>query len=125
MKSSLACIILVLGLCTGVSYSQQLDEHLKVSGKGKPVGQKVTAAQRVNFAKSFEKRLNAKSDSAQVLTKGDSDKTLVIKWPAINREFAQRMANHAGMVKDFREMGFKRMVLTDGKKSIWDVDLKN
>jgi hypothetical protein len=125
MKSSLVCIFLSLSLCTGVSYSQTPVEHFQVPGKGKPVGLKVPAVQRINFAKSFEKRLIARGDKAHVVTKGDSDKILVIKWPELSRPFVQGITNNARMVKDLRELGFKRIMLTDGKKSAWDIDLKN
>jgi hypothetical protein len=125
MKSGLLCLFLSLSLCSGVSYSQAPVEHFQVPGKSKPVGLKVSAAERINFAKSFEKRLNAKGNKAHVVTRGDSDKTLVIKWPELSRPFVQGMTNNAGMIKDFRELGFKRIMLTDGKKSAWDIDLKN
>jgi hypothetical protein len=125
MKSSLICLFLSLSLCLGVSYSQSPVEHFQVPGKDKPVGLKVPAAERISFAKSFENRLNKRGDNAHVVTKGDSDKTLVIKWSELSRPFVQRMTNNAGMVKDLRELGFKRIMLMDGKKSAWDIDLKN
>jgi hypothetical protein len=125
LKSTIFCLILALSLCAEVSHSQQPAERLQVSSKSKPVGLKVTTAQRINFAKSFEKRLKARGDNAQVVTQGDANKTLVIKWSSLNRAFAREMADNAKMVTDLREMGFKRMLLMDGKKYAWDVDLKN
>ena len=125
MKSCLVCLFLTLSLCAGISYSQSPVEHFQVPGQNKPSGLKVSAAERINFAKLFEKRLNAKGNKAHVVTRGDSGKTLVIKWPELSRSFVQSMTNNAGMMKDFRELGFKRVMLTDGKKSAWDIDLKN
>ena len=101
------------------------DGPITVSVSGAPIGQAVTVNQRAYFAKDFGDRFRAQFGESEVWAKGMDGKTLVIKWINVSRPFAAEFVASEEIVKDLREMGFKRLILTDGHRSNWDVDLKN
>jgi hypothetical protein len=89
-----------------------------------PAGQTVTPQQRLIFAKEFGDRFRSKFGDAQVTTRGEAGKTLVIECLQISRRFAEQMIANKVAIQDLREMGFKRLILTDGNKSNWDSNFR-
>jgi hypothetical protein len=100
-------------------------EPITTSVSGSPAGQTVTFDQRANFAKSFGDLFRAKFGESKISIQGGDGKSLVITWINVDKPFARQMAANESILKDLREMGFKRLILTNGNKSNWDVDLKN
>jgi hypothetical protein len=122
-KKITALVFIALSAISLASCSSK--EPIAVSVSGPPLGQGVSAVQRLKFARSFGDRFRAKFGDSDISTSGEAGKTLVIKWINVSRPFASKFAANEEIVKDLREMGFKRIILTDGYRSNWDVDLKN
>ena len=112
-------------LAAAVLISCNYKGAITTSVSGPPTGQTVTADQRANFAKSFGDRFRAKFGESKILIQGTDGKSLVITWINVGKPFARQMAANEEIVKGLREMGFKRLILTDGNGSNWDLDLKN
>ncbi len=64
------------------------------------------------------------SMNATVTTTGDFHTTILIQGNMVNDSFVHGMKDNNVVIQDLREMGFKRLIMTDGKVS-WDIDLKN
>lgn len=62
--------------------------------------------------------------NATVTTTGDFHTTILIQGNMVNDSLVHGMKDNNVVIQDLREMGFKRLILTDGKVS-WDIDLKN
>jgi hypothetical protein len=117
--------LILIALISTFLTSCNSKEPITATVSGPPTGQTVTADQRSNFAKAFGDRFSAKFGDAKVSTQGPDGKSLVITWTNVEKPFARQMAANEEIVKGLREMGFKRLILTDGSRSNWDVDLKN
>jgi len=117
--------LILITLAAAVLISCNSEEPITASVSGAPIGQTVTVNQRAYFAKDFGDRFRAKFGESEVWAKGMDGKTLVIKWIKVSRQFAAEFVASEEIVKTLREMGFKRLILTDGSRSNWDVDLKN
>lgn len=90
-----------------------------------PRGQGVPAEQRLRFCRNFQERFSKKFQGSKVVSGGDKDKTFRIEWSGVDRPFAAMITETDEIVNDLRELGFKRLIITDGHNSSWDVDLKN
>ena len=124
IRKTIIPLILITFICIFLN-SCKSKEPITTSVSGPPAGQNVTVNQRAYFAKDFGDRFRAKFGESEVWAQGMDDKTLVIKWIHVSRPYAAEFVASEEIVKDLREMGFKRLILTDGNKSNWDVDLKN
>ncbi len=80
--------------------------------------------QRRKFTLEFEKKFKDKGMNATVTTTGDFHTTILIQGNMVNDSLVHGMKDNNLVIQDLREMGFKRLILTDGKVS-WDIDLKN
>lgn len=90
-----------------------------------PTGKKgVLPEQRRAFALEFEKKFKDKFPEVTVTTTGDFHTSLLMKSKIINEQFALQMKGRAEAIHDFREMGFKRLIMYDGKTA-WVIKLKN
>ncbi len=90
-----------------------------------PRGQEVSAEQRQRFGIIFREKFAKKFQGAKVNLEGDGNNTLRIEWSGVDRSFAATIIEEAEIIGDLRDMGFKRLIISDGHKSTWDVDLKN
>lgn len=90
-----------------------------------PRGQDVSPDQRRRFATKLQERFSKKFEGSKVDSEGNDDKTLKIKWSGVDRPFAGTITESGEIIDDLRDLGFKRLVISDGQKSTWDVDLKN
>lgn len=90
-----------------------------------PRGQEVSAEQRQRFDVNFQEKFAKKFQGSNVNLEGDGNTTLRIEWPGVDRSFAATIIEEEEIIRDLRDMGFKRLIISDGHKSTWDVDLKN
>lgn len=100
-------------------------EPLQVSAPIAPAGQNVTLEQRVKFAKHLGEQFQRKYPDGSVTAEGSGGTTLKLQWTGVDRPLASSFVKNEGMITDLREMGFKRLIVTDGYRSTWNVDLKN
>ncbi|MGD0845443.1 MAG: hypothetical protein ABSA06_13915 [Geobacteraceae bacterium] len=98
--------------------------YLQVTTTNPPTGKSLLPEQRRKFTLEFEKKFKGKGMNATVTTTGDFHTTILIQGNIVNDSFVHGMKDNNVVIKDLREMGFKRLILTDGKVS-WDIDLKN
>jgi hypothetical protein len=99
-------------------------KFLPITTSSAPAGYKVLPEQRRVFALEFGEKFKAKYPDAAVSTSKDLHTSLLIRGGMINEPFALAMKDNTGIIGDMREMGFKRLIMTDGKTA-WVVDLKN
>lgn len=90
-----------------------------------PRGQKVSSEQRQRFRLNFQEKFSKKFHESKVDIEGDGGKTFRIEWSGVDRPFAATISETDEIINDLRDMGFKRLIICDGHKSLWDMDLKN
>ena len=108
-------------------YSESLKAHkynLQITSSSPPAGQNLTMEQRLLFAQSFEKLFQDKGMDAKVTIQGEGKTNIVITGKLVNGPIVYRMKDNNDAITDLRKMGFKHLVMTDGKNT-WDIDLKN
>jgi hypothetical protein len=98
--------------------------YLQVSTSSPAIGQNILPEQRIKFAKEFEKLFHKKDMDAKVTTHGDNQTIVTISGPVVVGPIVHGLKDNVEVVKELREMGFKHLIMTDGKSS-WDIDLKN
>jgi hypothetical protein len=89
-----------------------------------PTGKRVLPEQRRTFALEFEQKFKDKFPEVSVTTTGDLHTSLLMKSKIINEQFALQMKDSAEAIHDFRDMGFKRLIMYDGKTA-WVIKFKN
>lgn len=90
-----------------------------------PRGQEVSSEQRQRFRLNFQEKFSKKFQGSRVDLEGDGGKTFRLEWSGVDRSFAATVTESEEIIKDLRDMGFKRLIISDGHKSTWSVDLKN
>jgi hypothetical protein len=103
------------------------DEHviyLHMPTSSPAIGQNVLFDQRIKFAKDFEKQFHDKGMDATVSTNGVQQRIVTISGKVVNEPSVYRLKDNVYTIQDLRKMGFKHLIMTDGKIS-WDIDLKN
>lgn len=76
------------------------------------------------FVVDLEKSFHKKGWPAAIDLEGEDGKTLKVYWEKLNLPFVRGLVKSQDVIGDIREMGFKHLIMTDGKLR-WDVDLKN
>ena len=95
--------------------------HLQVITTNPPAGKSLLPEQK--FTLEFEKKFKDKGMNATVTTTGDFHTTILIQGNMVNDSFVHGMKDNNVVIQDLREMGFKRLIMTDGKVS-WDINLR-
>ncbi|GLI37559.1 hypothetical protein KI811_07965 [Geobacter hydrogenophilus] len=90
-----------------------------------PRGQGVSAEKRQRFCLNFKEKFSRKFQGSKVDVEGDGNRIFRIGWSGVDRSFAASITETAEIIKDLRDMGFKYLIISDGHKSTWNVDLKN
>jgi hypothetical protein len=96
--------------------------YLQITTTAPPAGKSQLPEQRRIFALDFGRKFRDKDATAT--TTGDFHMTILIRGSMVDETLVHGMKEDGGMMQTLREMGFKHLVMTDGKVS-WDVDLKN
>lgn len=119
-------LVLVLAMAFGVRLKAAKLPSPKIRlTDATPRGREVSPEQRRRFAMTLQGKFTEKFHGARVESEGNDDKTLKIEWSGVDRPFAATITETEEIINDLRELGFKRLIISDGHKSKWDVDLKN
>jgi hypothetical protein len=102
----------------------QSTRPIEIQAESAPTGQTVTTIQRLIFAKELQRKFRDKWWLASFDLKGSDGKIMNIYWESINRSLVKQFVSRVDLIQDIREMGFKKLVLKNGKQQ-WEVDLKN
>ena len=97
--------------------------EISISTSG-PIGQDKTLQQRMIFSASIEKSFRKRGWQASVDLKGDDGKTMKLYSPELELPMVDQMVSNQKFITEFREMGFKKLVLTNNENT-WSIDLKN
>jgi len=102
----------------------QSTRPIEIHVKSAPTGQTKTLKNRMIFHVILQKRMHQKGWPATLDLEGENGNILKIYWERINKPFVKEMVKTEDLIQDIREMGFKKLVLNNGKEK-WDIDLKN
>ena len=117
-------LILLVAILVIAASLYQLTRPIEVQVASALTGQTKTLKNRMIFVAVLEKSFHKKGWLASLDLEGENGNILKIYWESINRPFVMQMLKATGPVQDIREMGFKRLVMNNGKQE-WDIDLKN
>lgn len=102
----------------------QSTRPIEVQVTSAPTGQDKTLKNRMIFLFTLERSFHKKGWLASLDLEGENGNVLKIYWESINLPFVKQMLKTTDLIQDIREMGFKRLVMNNGKQE-WDLDLKN
>jgi hypothetical protein len=118
-------VLIALVVTIGSAYLHNLSKKpLEISITTGPTGQNRTLKERMLFLVSIEKAFQKKGWLATFDLEGEEGKTIKVFWESLNKPMARQIIKSQDIIPDMREMGFKRLLLNNGKQE-WDVDLKN
>ena len=95
----------------------------EITVESKKIAAGLMKQQRIQIAKTMERNMLDKGFDAYVTTQGPQNETLKIKFILISRPFVHQMCNDGETMGNFRNVGFKKIIFTDGYDSTWTVDL--
>ena len=130
MKTVITWVILLAIGFAGYGYWRHSNprtvtvHRLQATTAAPPAGSSYLPEQRRKFALDFARKNAVRYRDMTITTTGDFHATLLMKGRTIDEQFALEMKNNSEAVREFREMGFRHLVVTDGKTA-WDIDLKN
>jgi hypothetical protein len=117
-------LIAVLSFSFMAYYIHQLGKPLEITDKTGPIGQNRTLKDRMLFLVNVEKTFRKRGWLASFDLEGENGKTLIMFLVKMNRPLAREMVRNEEIIGEIRDMGFKRLILRNGKEE-WDVDLRN
>ena len=117
-------LILLVVVVLSAYLLSKVEKSPEIAITSGPVGLDKTPKQRMIFARSIENSFRKKGRQASIDVEGEDGKTLKIYWTELNLPMVKEMVNHQKIISDFREMGFKQLVLRNNNKA-WNIDLKN
>jgi len=79
--------------------------------------------QRKKFAEQYESALLDKGLDVHATVVGGAAETLKIKWVLISRPLVHKLTNDSDFISKLRNLGFKKLILSDGYDSSWSVNL--
>lgn len=83
----------------------------------------IAADSRRSYAKNFEKDMLSQGFSVDIATAGTGSTTLIIKWILTTKAQAYQIANDKTLTKAWKDVGFKKIEITDGYNENWIVTL--
>ncbi len=89
----------------------------------KQAAAKVLKENRKRYAQSFEKKCLEKGLDFYVQTIGKDASVLKIKWALMSRPLIYKFINDKEIVRTWRELGFKKVLFTDGFRNNWESKL--
>jgi len=117
-------VILFVAIVAIVALRYQSTRPLEALVTSPPTGQTVSLKKRMIFLVTLERKFHRKGWLASLGLEGENGSVLKIYWESINLPFIKLMLKSTDFIQDIREMGFKRLVINNGKQK-WDIDLKN
>lgn len=104
-------------------YAKTTEERAKAKKESDKIVAATMIVQRQNFADAYERQLLDQGMDVYVSALGKSRQTLKVKWILVSRPLVYKMINDPNFVSKLREMGFKKLVMTDGYDDTWSIDL--
>ena len=98
--------------------------NLQITTSSPPAGKNVTREQRLKFAQEYEKIFHGKGMEAKITTKGEGETSIIIAGKVVSTPTVVKMKDNVDAVSDLRDMGFKTLIMTNGKDT-WIVGLRN
>ncbi|MBV5330294.1 MAG: hypothetical protein JZU65_22130 [Chlorobium sp.] len=117
-------VISLVAILVIATFRYQSTRPVEIKVKSVPTGQTKTLKNRMIFIVILQKSMHKKGWIASLDLEGEDGNILKIYWESINPPFVRQMLKSTELIQDIREMGFKRLVLNNGKEK-WDIDLKN
>ena len=105
-------------------YDERKRKKAREDKEAAVLAKKLSRAQRQQFAKVYEQQLLDKGMDVYVTTQGKEHNTLKVKWVLVSRPLVHKMINDESVIANLRQLGFTKLVMTDGYNSSWNVDLK-
>ncbi len=78
---------------------------------------------RKAYADNIERKWLKDGRDATVTASGDRNTTLTFKYILVNRPFVYKLQTETDFAQTAKERGFKKIVLTDGFRDTWTIDL--
>lgn len=79
---------------------------------------------RKNYVERFEREMLKAGFDYTVTTEGRRSETLRIKYPLMNRPRVYQIMNESKLASTATDLGFEKIVLTDGFNTTWTYDLR-
>jgi len=104
-------------------YAKTTEERAKAKKQSDKIAAAAMIVQRQNFADAYERQLLDQGMDVYVSALGKTKQTLKVKWVLVSRPLVYKMINNPEFISKLREMGFKKLVMTDGYNDTWNIDL--
>ena len=75
------------------------------------------------FAKTLERKMLDNGLNAKISTKGSNKQTLVCEYILMTKVRAANLLNDGNLLPPARDVGFKKLIFTDGLHSSWTYDI--
>jgi hypothetical protein len=129
MKTSVVWVLLLVAISLWSLWNYKGTKtanvnYLQITTTKPPAGKSLLPEQRRKFALDYENKFKDKGMNATVTTTGDFHTTILIQGNVVNGPSVHGMKDNVNEIQKLRGMGFKHLIMTDGKLS-WDIDLKN
>lgn len=105
-------------------YKEAQKAYAERTTKNDVLNKEIGIAHRKRFADEYERNLLDEGMDVHVATLGKTHTTLQIKWILVNRPIIYKMINDETAMGNLRNLGFKKLVMTDGYDSTWNIDVK-
>ena len=116
-------LLIVVVSATILFFQRNKPLEISVTTSG-PIGLDKSLKQRMIFATTIEKSFRKRGWLTSVELEGEDGKTIKVYWPGLGLPLVEQMVSHQQFITDFREMGFKKLVLRNNNET-WNIDLKN
>lgn len=118
-------VVAVLLTFIGAAFiHHEINRPIEITVNSGPVGQSKTLKERMIFLVSIERAFHKKGWLASFGLEGEDGKTITAHWERFNKEFARQIAESQDIVTNLREMGFKQLIMRNGKQD-WNINLRN
>lgn len=78
---------------------------------------------RRSFAGSYEREMLRKGMSVTITTEGEKSSVLKVKFVLMSKALAFNMKENDKFTDQLRELGFRKLIMTDGYNASWSVNL--
>lgn len=97
--------------------------EIEIQKAVKILAEKLMIEQRKDFAKKYELSLLNSGMDTTITTEGKDSTGLKMKWVLMSRPIAYKIINDESAMSNLKNIGFKKIIFTDGHDSTWSIDL--
>jgi hypothetical protein len=117
-EDTLKLVILEAGYAKPENETQK-----KTLVKAESLRPRVEVLRRDVYAKTLERAMLGKGFNTEVQAKGASKQVLEYKYALMSKALMYKLANEGRTLESARNVGFKKLIFTDGFNSSWTYDL--